>query len=82
MLTIKSTVEQEEDRTLPLLNTLYSGEENMAAWMSLSTGSPCTQTGIATLRCDHTNTPKGCASSTASISCIAYLRQCFQESFS
>ena len=27
---------------------------------------------------DHTNTPRGCASSTASTSCMAYLRQRFQ----
>ena len=29
--------------------TRYSGEEKMAAWMSLSTGSPCTWTNISTL---------------------------------
>ena len=45
--TIKFTVEQEEDGTLLSL-TCYSGEEEMAAWMSLSTGSPCIQTDIST----------------------------------
>ena len=32
-----------------LSSTCYSGEEEMAAWMSLSTGSPRIQTGISTL---------------------------------
>ena len=44
-LTIKFTVEHEKDGALPFLD---SGEERMAAWMSLSTGSPCIQTGIST----------------------------------
>ena len=39
--TIKFTVEQEEDGTLPFLDTL--------PWTSLSTGSPRTRTGIFTL---------------------------------
>ena len=43
---IKFTVEQEEDETL-LSSTHYS--ERITAWMSLSTGSPRTQTGISTL---------------------------------
>ena len=47
-LTIKFTVEQEEDGALPFLNTLYSGEERMAARLSLSTGSPRIWTGIST----------------------------------
>ena len=46
--TIKFTVEQEEDGTLHSL-TRYSGGERMAAWTSLSTGSPRTRTGIFTL---------------------------------
>ena len=47
-LTIKFTVEQEEDGTLHSL-TRYSGGERMAAWMSLSTGSPRTRTVMFTL---------------------------------
>ena len=45
--TIKFMVEQEEDGAYPSL-TRYSGEEEMAAWMSLSIGSPRIQTGIST----------------------------------